>query len=88
MNSVRFTLRFVNKINRRQTVVLEPWTGEYRLAPGTSLDIVVEGQPVSPLGIEIDNDWITVTAFESAGAELIAYRNGIELRSEHNSTGQ
>lgn len=84
MDSVRFRLRFFNNVGRLLTVVLEPWTGEYRLAPGTSLDIVVKGEPVSPLDVEIDDDWITVTAFESAGAMLTAYRNGVELRSEHN----
>lgn len=88
MDSVGFTVRFVNKINQLQTVVLEPWTGEYGLAPGTSPDIVVEGQPVTPLEIEIDTDRIRVSAFESAGALLTAYRNGSELRSENNSPGK
>ena len=83
MDPVRFTLRLTNHLESPRTVILEPWAGEYHLRPGVPLDIVVEGEPSTPLEIELDGDRLIVTAFDSAGALLTAYRDGNELRSEH-----
>ena len=90
MVPVRFTLRLTNHLDSPRTVVLEPWTGEYRLPPGVPLDILVEGEPSTPLEIELDGDYLIVNSFDSAGALLTAYRAGKELRSEHTprSTGR
>ena len=80
---VRFTLRLKNHLTTNYTVVLEPWTGEYRLDAGGELDIVVEGTPDTPLDIELDQDWITITSFDTTDSMLTAFRDGKELRSEH-----
>jgi hypothetical protein len=79
---VRFTLRVTNRLEGVRTVVLEPWTGEYRVRPGEQLDIVVEGTPVTPLEIELNGDRLVLATFDSADAMLTAYRDGRELRSE------
>jgi hypothetical protein len=78
-----FILRLSNREVSPRTVVLEPWTGEYRLGPGEQLDIAVEGTPSTPLEIELTGDRINVYAFDTADALLTAYRDGRELRSEH-----
>jgi hypothetical protein len=83
--SIRFILRLTNRLDTARTVVLEPWTGKYRLPPGVPLDILVEGEPSTPLEIELDGDHIIVNSFDTAGALLTAYRNGQELRSEHDA---
>lgn len=80
---VRFTLRLTNRLAEPRTVVLEPWTGEYRLAAGAQLEVVVEGTPRTPLEVELNGDRITLYAFDIADAMLTAYRDGRELRSEH-----
>ena len=83
--SVRFTLRLTNRLDSPRTVVLEPWTGEYKLPPGVPLEIVVEGRPTTPLEIELDGDRIIVYSFDTTDALLTAFREGRELRSEHDS---
>jgi len=80
---IRFTVRLSNNTLRPRTVVLEPWTGEYRLPPGVPLDLIVEGTPSTPLEIELEDDRIIVTSFDTTDAMLTAYRAGEELRSEH-----
>jgi hypothetical protein len=81
---IQFTLRITNTTQRLQTVMLEPWTGEYRLPPGVPLDLVVEGTPSTPLQIDIEDDRLVVTSFDTINALITAYRDGKELRSEHN----
>jgi hypothetical protein len=80
---LRFTLRLTNHLTADRTVVLEPWTGEYRLNAGGELDIVVEGTPNTPLHIELDADWVIISAFDTTDARLTAFRDGVERRSEH-----
>jgi hypothetical protein len=80
---VRFTLRLRNSLDAARTVVLEPWTGEYRLGPGERLEIEVEGTPSTPLEIEVVDDRIVVYAFDTTDAVLTANRDGHQLRSEH-----
>ena len=82
---IHFTVRLTNRTPRPQTVVLEPWTGEYRLPPGVPLDLQVEGSPSTPLEIELEGDRIIVTAFDTTDALITAFRAGRELRSEHGS---
>ena len=63
--------------------MLEPWTGEYTLRPGTSFEIVAEGNLEYPLEVEIVEDRILVYSFDSEGAMLTIFQNGKELlRSE------
>jgi hypothetical protein len=82
---ITFTVRLTNNTLRARTVILEPWTGQYRLQPGIPLDLVVEGTPSTPLEIEVEEDRIIVTSFDTTDAMLTAYREGKELRSEHAS---
>jgi hypothetical protein len=79
---VRFTLRLTNTLAEPRTVVLEPWSGEYTIAAGTQLDVVVEGTPRTPLEVELDGDRVIVYGFDTTDSLLTAYRDGHELRSE------
>lgn len=80
---VRFRLRLVNDEAVSRIVVLEPWTGEYRLDAHSTLDVAVEGTPATPLVIRLVDAHILVEAFDTEDALLTAYRDGKELRSEH-----
>ena len=65
--------------------MLEPWTGEYRLGVGESLDVVVQGSAETPLEVALENDRCVVYAFDTAGSTLVAFRDGKSLRSEHDA---
>jgi hypothetical protein len=79
----RMTLRLTNRLRVARVVVLEPWTGEYTLQPGTSFDIVAEGDMSYPLEVEVADDRIVVYCFDSEGASLTIFQDGQELvRSE------
>ena len=80
---IRFNLRFTNRLDSARTVVLEPWTGEYVLGAGVQLDIAVKGTPTTPLEVELDGSRIIITGFDTTDSLLTAYRDGVELRSEH-----
>jgi len=80
---IQFTLRLTNRLESNRTVVLEPWTGEYRLSAGETLDVVVEGSPETPVEVELDAERIVVYAFDTTDSMLTAFRNGKELNSEH-----
>jgi len=80
----RVTLRLTNQLSDWRTVVLEPWTGEYKLRSGETLDVVANGNRDLPLQIELSEDRIIVYCFDSAGAQMSIFRNGKEVRaSEH-----
>jgi hypothetical protein len=79
----KITLKLTNSLDRPRIVVLEPWTGEYTLRPGTSFEIVAEGNLEYPLEMEIVDDRILVYSFDSEGAMLTIFQDGKELlRSE------
>ena len=75
----RITLRLTNGLDAPRTVVLEPWTGEYTLQPGKAFDIVAEGSLAYPLGVELTEDRVIVTCFDSAGAQMSIFSDGKEL---------
>ena len=80
----RITLKLTNQLSDQRTVVLEPWTGEYKLRPGETLDIVANGNRDLPLQVELNEDRIIVYCFDSAGAQMSIFRDGQELTvSEH-----
>lgn len=80
---IQFNLRLTNRLASPRIVVLEPWTGEYRLGAGVSLDIVVEGSPATPIEVELNGDRIVVHGFDTTDSMLTAFRDGEELNSEH-----
>jgi len=80
---VAFTLRLTNHLDAPRTVILEPWTGEYRLPAGGRLEIGVEGTPRTPLEVELVEDRVVVYAFDTTDAMLTAHRDGRPLESEH-----
>ena len=83
MKSSKVTLRITNRLDTSRIVVLEPWAGEYTLAPGKSFDVVAEGDLEYPLELEILGDRVIVYSFDSAGALLSIFQDGKEiLRSE------
>ena len=77
----RVTLRVTNNLDTARTVVLEPWAGEYTLRPGGAFDVVAEGDINHPLQIELIEDRVIVYCFDSEGAEMSVFENGVELRA-------
>lgn len=73
------TLLLTNRLNVTQVVVLEPWGGEYPLAPGRSFEVVATGDVARPLTIELNEHLIVVTCFDSAGSEMSIFQNGKEI---------
>ena len=81
--AIRFNLRLTNRLGSPRTLVLEPWTGEYRLGAGDSLDITVEGSPKTPIEVELEGDRIIVYGFDTTDSMLTVFRDGKLLTSEH-----
>jgi hypothetical protein len=79
--NAKVTLRLTNSLQAARTVVLEPWTGEYKLRPGGTFDIVAEGNLEYPLQVELSEDRIIVYSFDSAGAQMSIFEDGNELKS-------
>lgn len=76
-------IRLTNSLATPRVVVLEPWAGEYTLAPGRNFDILAEGDLSLPLEVEFTDDRVIIYAADSEGAMLRIFSDGIEiLRSE------
>jgi len=78
--NIKVTLRLTNSLDVARTVVLEPWTGEYTLRPGETFDIIAQGDVALPLQVELTEDRVIVYCFDSAGAEMSIFRDGVEIR--------
>ncbi len=79
---ITFRLRLANLDDEARKVILEPWTGEYTIGSHGDLEVEVTGTPGTPLLIELQGSEITISAFDTPGAELKAFRGGTELKSE------
>jgi hypothetical protein len=77
----RVTLKFSNKLPTQRTLVLEPWSGEYLLAPGKTLEVVAEGDTSYPLEVELDEDRIVLYGFDTTDSMLTVFEDGRELKS-------
>ena len=73
-------LRVSNRSAALQTVILEPWANEYPLAPGHSLEILVEGDLREATELEVrDGGDVLVIYAPGAGSMLRAFKDGREL---------
>ena len=68
--NTKVRLRVTNQVPSAQTLVLEPWTTEYKLDPGESLDIVAEGDVAYPLQVELIPGQVILHSFDSKGAMM------------------
>lgn len=73
-------VRISNSLAEMRWVMLEPWTGEYRLEAGKSLDLITHGDISLPLEVELSGDTIIVYALDSEGATVQIFRDGVELQ--------
>ncbi|MCP3098372.1 hypothetical protein LZ198_05695 [Myxococcus sp. K15C18031901] len=76
MANTKVTLKLRNTTADALEVVLEPWTGQYRLPPGVAFDVVAEGDISLPLEVEIFEGRIIVYSFDSEGADMDIFHNG------------
>jgi hypothetical protein len=74
-------LRLTNRGPNAGTLILEPWTGEYDIGPGETLQIVGSGDLERSLEIDFAPDEITVHWLDSAGAEAIVLQGGKEVHT-------
>jgi hypothetical protein len=70
----KVTLRLTNRLNEPRTLILEPWTTEYTLQAGDSIEILAEGDLSLPLEVEVDSTQWTLYSFDSKGALLTVTR--------------
>ncbi len=80
-NERRFTLKVTNSLDTARVLMLEPWTGEYSLPPGKTLEVLAEGDLSYPLEVEIAEDRIIVHGFDTTDSMLTVFDNGRELKS-------
>lgn len=73
-------LELVNAQREEQTLLVEPWTTEYALAPGQIYQIISEGDTSLPIRIELTSEGITVCALDAEGATVSVRQNDSELR--------
>jgi len=60
-------------------VSLEPWGGEYLLAPGEAADLLGEGPEVYPLTWEVGDGVLVVASHADSDAMLTLWRDGVEI---------
>jgi hypothetical protein len=70
------SIKLTNRLSTLYKIMLEPWTGVYTLESGKSFDIVAEGDITLPLEVEVCDDRLILTAFDSAGALLTVFQDG------------
>ena len=78
--NVTVMLKITNCLATPRTLVIEPWTTEYDLPPGKTLDVVARGDPKYPLEVEVEEGRIVVTSFDSAGATMSVLDRGAEAK--------
>lgn len=74
--NAKVTLKLRNTTAAALEVVLEPWTGQYRMPPGVAFDVVAEGDLSLPLEVEILEGRVIVHCFDSEGADMNIFHNG------------
>ena len=72
-------LKFTNSLTQARTLILEPWTGEYSIAPGNSVELVAEGPPPQNFEIELLEDTVVVYALGGEGTDVRVFRDGEEV---------
>jgi hypothetical protein len=71
-------LRVRNERDNTLTLVLEPWAGEYSIAPQEELDVVEEGGVSSEI-LEIRVEASRIVFFGRSESTLRVLRDGVEL---------
>jgi hypothetical protein len=79
--SGRVTLKVTDSLPSARLLMIEPWTGEYDLPPGKTLDVLAEGDLTYPLEIEVTEDRFILYGFDSVDSMLTVFDNGKELKS-------
>ena len=75
MNTI---IRLRNPSAPASVVTLEPWGGQYDLAPGDEVDLVVEGIGATGLALEVSPEGVTVIA-TAVGMDLTIRRGGQQV---------
>ena len=82
-NAPARTYRLENSGSRTLQVYLEPWGGEYTLAPGEAADLVVEGPEDHPLHRELGDGVLVVASYaDTTDAMLSPWRGGVEIPAQ------
>jgi len=80
MSAPRRTYRLENTGKGIPRIYPEPWGGEYRLAPGDSADLLVEGPEEHPLTWEVGHGSVVVGSHAAShDAMLTLCRDGVEI---------
>jgi hypothetical protein len=74
-------LKITNSLPHARLLMIEPWTGEYPLPPGKTLEVLAEGDLTYPLEIEVTEERFIVYGFDTKNSLLTVFDNGTELKS-------
>lgn len=85
-SSGRITLKITNSLTSARLLMIEPWTGEYNLPPGKTLEVVAEGDLAYPLEVEVTEDRFIVYGFDTINSLLTVFDDGRELKSFPNGS--
>jgi hypothetical protein len=69
-DSGRIRLQITNSLSSARILMIEPWTGEYPLPPGKSLDVLAEGDISYPLEIKVTEEQFIVYGFDTTNSLL------------------
>lgn len=77
---VRIALR--NGERRPRRLIIEPWASEFTLRPGQAYVIHAEGDLSLPFRVELTDDGVTLSSFDSGGALVTVFEDGREVLPE------
>lgn len=75
-------IKLTNHLTETRRVVLEPWGGEYPLAPGETFELLVDDGVAHPLVVELIADRLVIHSLHEANAMLTLWQNGRRLVPE------
>ncbi len=80
------TVVLKNALRSDRTLMVEPWTTEYTLQSGQRYEVRAEGDLSLPLEIELTDEGVTLCSFDSEGALVTVFFDGVEVAPRNAST--
>lgn len=82
MTDTALAIKLTNRLGEAHRVILEPWGGEYPIAPGETFDLLVEDAAAHPLVVELLADRLVIHSLHEGNAMLSLRHDGHKLIPE------